>query len=33
METFAKAVTDIEQNGNGKIVLFDTGLQLMTKIK
>lgn len=33
METFAKAVTDIEQNGNGKIVLFDTGLLLMTKIK
>ena len=33
VNTFTKAYTDIEQNGNGKIVLFDTGLQLMTKIK
>lgn len=33
MEAFAKATSDIEQNGNGKIVLFDTGLLLMTKIK
>ena len=31
--TFAKAYEDIEQNGNGKIVLFDMGLQLMTKMK
>lgn len=30
---FAKAYEDIEQNGNGKIVLFDMGLQLMTKMK
>lgn len=33
VSTFAKAYTDIEQNGNGKIVLFDMGLQLMTKMK
>ena len=33
IDTFTKATTDIEQNGNGKIVLFDAGLQLMTKIK
>lgn len=33
VKTFSKAYTDIEQNGNGKIVLFDMGLQLMTKIR
>ena len=33
IETFTKAYQDIEQNGNGKIVLFDMGLQLKTKIK
>jgi hypothetical protein len=33
VNTFSKAYTDIEQNGNGKIVLFDMGLQLMTKIR
>lgn len=33
IETFTKAYNDVEQNGNGKIVLFDMGLQLKTKIR
>lgn len=33
IDTFTKAYNDIEQNGNGKIVLFHMGLQLKTKIR